>query len=162
MISAAYCPTLARYNAWMNGKLIGLCAGLPDEERKRDLHAFFRSVHGTLDHILACDAMFMSHFTKGTPRHMCEGAFPEDFAALARRRDEMDEEILAWSGSISQPWLDTPSRYIHDDGQPRIVTNGFWAVHMFNHQTHHRGQVTTLLTQLGHDIGATDLHCTRP
>jgi uncharacterized damage-inducible protein DinB len=68
MISADYALTMARYNDGMNRKLFEICAGLSDEVRKRDLHAFFRSIHGTLDHILAVDVVFMAHFKEGKPR----------------------------------------------------------------------------------------------
>jgi uncharacterized damage-inducible protein DinB len=163
MISTAYCQTMARYNSWMNRKLYALCAGLSDEVRKRDLHAFFRSIHGTLDHIFACDRMFMSHFTRGTARHMTEGTAYADFAALRVARERLDTEILDLSGGLSDDWLAAPAPFTHDeDGLPRHVTRAFWAMHMFNHQTHHRGQVTTLLTQLGQDIGSTDLHMSLP
>jgi uncharacterized damage-inducible protein DinB len=163
MISTAYCLTMAQYNAWMNRKIFELCAGLTDDLRKNDLHAFFRSIHGTLDHILAVDLMFLSHFKQGTPRCLPERGLYEDFQALRQRREEVDAEMLAWSGAVSPEWLAKPSGFTHhEDGLPRRVTRGFWVVQMFNHQTHHRGQITTLLTQLGSDIGSTDLHMSVP
>ncbi len=57
-----YCRLLARYNRWMNGKLYTLCAGLPDAERKQDRHAFFRSIHGTLNHLLLGDRIWLGRF----------------------------------------------------------------------------------------------------
>jgi uncharacterized damage-inducible protein DinB len=163
MISKAYCLTMARHNAWMNRKVYALCQGMTDAVRKSDLHAFFRSIHGTLDHILAVDLMFLSHFKEGGPRYLPETGLYDDFAALHRRREQADAEILDWSGTVSPDWLAEPADFKHhEDGLPRIATRAFWVVQMFNHQTHHRGQITTLLTQLGYDIGSTDLHMSVP
>jgi uncharacterized damage-inducible protein DinB len=163
MISPAYCRSMAQYNSWMNAKLFALCAGLTEAERERDLHAFFRSIHGTLDHILAVDQMFLSHFRDGTPRFLPEGELCREFPLLDRRRRELDAKILSWSGTVGADWLAEEAHFTHhEDGRPRLVPRGFWVVQMFNHQTHHRGQVTTLLTQLGHDIGPTDLHMAVP
>jgi uncharacterized damage-inducible protein DinB len=159
MISPAYCLAMARYNGWMNAKLFDLCEGLSEAQRRRDLHAFFRSIHGTLDHILAVDQMLLAHFKQGTARFLPEGELCRDFQLLHRRRRELDAEILSWSGAVSAGWLAEEAAFKHHwDGLSRRVTRGFWVVQMFNHQTHHRGRVTTLLTQLGHDIGSTDLH----
>ena len=63
MIDAEYCQTMARYGAWMNAKLFALCAGLSDDARKQDRGAFFRSIHGTLNHILSGDLAWLSRFT---------------------------------------------------------------------------------------------------
>lgn len=158
MISSAYCVTMAQYNSWMNRKLFDLCARLPDEVRKRDLHAFFRSIHGTLDHLLAVDVMLLAHFKEGRPRFLPEGELCSDFKDLHQRRQAVDAEILTWSGTVTPECLAEPYIFTNDDdGSPRRVTRAFWVMQMFNHQTHHRGQVTTLLTQLGQDIGSTDL-----
>jgi uncharacterized damage-inducible protein DinB len=163
MISRDYCVTLAQYNAWMNRKLYALCSALTDETRKADMHAFFRSIDGTLNHILAVDQMFLSHFREDTPRYLPEGLLLDDFEVLRQRREVVDADLLAWSATVSPEWLAERTSFAHgEDGTPRNVERGFWVVQMFNHQTHHRGQVTTLLTQLGHDIGSTDLHTSVP
>jgi uncharacterized damage-inducible protein DinB len=163
MIISQYCVTMAQYNAWMNAKLYDLCGNLTDEERKRDQRAFFRSIHGTLNHLLAADVMLLAHFTQGTPTFLPSGDLYEDFSELHQRREEVDVEILDWLRAVSVDWLEEPSPYTHhEDGLPRTVPRGFWVVQMFNHQTHHRGQITTVLRQLGHDIGSTDLHMSVP
>jgi uncharacterized damage-inducible protein DinB len=163
MITSQYCVTMAQYNSWMNAQMYTLCATLTDEERKRDHRAFFRSIQGTLNHIPAVDLMLLSHFTHGTPTFLPAGDLYENFNELRHRREEVDVAILDWSRSVSVDWLEAPSPYTHHgDSLPRTVTRGFWVVQMFNHQTHHRGQITTVLTQLGHDIGSTDLHMSVP
>lgn len=163
MITQQYCTTMARYNQWMNDKMLDLCSSLSDVERKVNRRAYFRSIHGTLNHILAVDIMLLFHFTRGTPRFPPNGDIYQYFSELRRRRTEVDQEIQEWSQTLSLDWLETPAKYTHHgDGFSRSVCNGFWVVQMFNHQTHHRGQITTLLTQIGRDIGSTDLHMSVP
>ena len=134
MITSQYCVTMAQYNSWMNAKMYILCATLADEERKRDHRAFFRSIHSTLNHILAVDVMLLSHFTHGTPTFLPVGDLYENFQELRQRREEVDVAMLEWSRSVPVDWLAAPSPYTHHgDGLPRTVTRGFWVVQMFNH-----------------------------
>jgi len=163
MITSPYCAVMAEYNSWMNAKMYALCERLTDADRKRDLGAFFRSIHGTLNHILACDLMFLASFTTNATFVECEGGLHDSFMQLRQDRAQVDSRLLEWAKTVPPGWLATSSTYTHyEDGVARSVTQAFWVVHMFNHQTHHRGQVTTLLTQLGHDIGSTDLHMSVP
>lgn len=150
---------LAEYNRWMNENLFETCARLPDEERKRERGAFFRSIHSTLNHILWGDQAWMARFTggPGPVTAIGEDLFA-DFNALREAREAMDGRIVEWAGTLSEAWLQTPitfnSRvYAVTLRQPAWV----YVAHLFNHQTHHRGQVTTLLSQLGTDPGITDI-----
>ena len=106
MIEVAYCRTLARYNEWMNRRLYEICAGLPDAERRRDRGAFFRSIHGTLDHLVYADLAFLSRFTGDPPEVPPLGVvlFP-DFDELSRTRMSLDQRLLSWSESLSESWL---------------------------------------------------------
>jgi uncharacterized damage-inducible protein DinB len=156
---------LARYNRWMNEKFYAVAAELTDEERKQDRGAFFKSIHATLNHILLADRVWMGRFTgavledgwmgPGGIRSLDQELY-SDFEQLRRERTKTDDEIEAWVAALTPDRLTANLRYLRKD-----VPNEFplwWAVaHAFNHQTHHRGQVTTLLTQAGHDPGATDL-----
>ncbi len=126
MISNAYCLTMAQYSAWMNRKMCRLCGTLTDDERKSDRGAFFRSIHGTLDHLVAVDLMLLSHVKTDTPTFLPKGTLHENFESLRRRREGVDGEILDWAGSVSPEWLTEPTRFTHDgDGLPRMVTRGF-------------------------------------
>jgi uncharacterized damage-inducible protein DinB len=150
---------LARYNTWMNGRLYALAATLPDAERRVDRRAFFRSIHGTLNHLLYGDLAWLSRFT-GRPSEMPPLGVDlySDFADLRRRRDEVDTEIVAWAESLTPEWLQAPFTYTSKvDGKSRTLPAWILAVHLFNHQTHHRGQLTTLLSQAGVDPGVTDI-----
>lgn len=159
MIDREYCSMLARYNRWMNERLYALCAELDDAERRRDLGAFFRSVHGTLNHLLWADLMWLSRFT-GRPRPTTRIDEPvhEDFEALCRERVAVDREISEWAGTIDEAWLAAPFTWVSGaDRSERTQPAWLLVVHFFQHQTHHRGQLTTLLMQLGRDPGVTDL-----
>ena len=160
MIDAAYCQTMARYNRWMNEKLYDLCEVIPDEQRKEDRGAFFHSIHGTLNHILSSDLAWLSRLTGEPPEPpKLGGEIRASFDALRQYRGEIDERLLAWSATLSADWLKSKLTYTSQmDGITRVLAQWILVVHLFNHQIHHRGQLTTLLTQLGHDPGATDLH----
>jgi len=151
--------TFARYNQWMNEKVYAVCAGIDDAERKRDRGAFFRSIHGTLNHLLFGDRAWLGRFT-GKPYETAPMGVDlyDDFAALRSARVAMDEDILAWSRNLTETWLrDDLSWTSGVDGKTRSRPGWLLASHLFNHQTHHRGQLTTLLCQQGHDVGPTDL-----
>jgi uncharacterized damage-inducible protein DinB len=159
MIDAAACATLARYNAWMNERLYALVATLPDAERTRDRSAFFKSIHATLDHILYADLAFFSRFTGDPPEVPPLGVvLHPDFEALRAVRAALDRRLLDWAATLETEWLREPLGYTSNvDGAWRVVPRWTLVLHLFNHQTHHRGQVTTLLSQMGLDMGSTDL-----
>ena len=159
MITAAYGVAMAQYNAWMNQRLYALCAGLPDTERRRDRGAFFKSIHGTLNHIVYADLAFLSRFTGDPPQVPELGVdLYADFAALQAARHALDDRLCDWSATLQDDWLQEPLTYISKvDGRRRTVPRWVLVVHVFNHQAHHRGQLTTLLMQRGIDPGVTDL-----
>ena len=154
-----YAKTLAAYNRWMNDRIYAACAALSDEERKRDVGAFFKSIHGTLNHILLGDRVWMGRFT-GVPFSVqsLDQELYAEFAELRAQRQRTDEDITAWVNSLSGPEFEQPMSYM-STVNPQLRTYPFWltVVSFFNHQTHHRGQVTTLLMQAGIDPGVTDL-----
>ncbi|HYQ43028.1 MAG TPA: DinB family protein [Polyangiaceae bacterium] len=165
MMSPEWLGALARYNVWMNGKVYTAAATLSDEERKRDRGAFFKSVHGTLNHLLLTDRVWLSRF-KGTPipdgfmgpdgiRSLDQELYA-DFDELRRQRTVTDEELSAWVSTLTQEQLTGPLVFVRRGHRLEVPLWGTVA-HVFNHQTHHRGQVTTLLAQQGCDPGTTDL-----
>ena len=159
MVDAAYCRVMAQYNAWMNEKLYGLSASIPDSERKRDRGAFFKSVHGTLNHLLSADLAWMTRFTGEGPAPPGLGTeMYESFDDLSRERRIVDVRIVEWAAKLSHEWLEQPLTYTSSvDDVTRTIPTWAAVVHMFNHGTHHRGQLTTLLKQMGLDPGITDL-----
>jgi uncharacterized damage-inducible protein DinB len=154
-----WAQTLAAYNHWMNERLYALCADLSDVERKCDRGAFFRSIHGTLNHGLLGDRVWLGRFT-GVAFAVAslDQELYADFAELRAERERTDREIDAWATSLAPADFDGTLRYTSlVNPAPRAFP--FWAAatHLFNHQTHHRGQLTTLLSQAGVDPGVTDL-----
>ncbi|HYT55205.1 MAG TPA: DinB family protein [Verrucomicrobiae bacterium] len=148
---------MAGYNRWMNEKLYGICAGLSDEERKRDRGAFFRSIHGTFNHLLLTDRGWLTRFNgKPWPFPSLDQELYNDFAELYRERRKTDREIEKFLAGITPESLDAPFSYENYAGEKFNHPLAPAIVHFFNHQTHHRGQVTTLLSQLGIDSGVTD------
>jgi uncharacterized damage-inducible protein DinB len=160
-----HCRALARYNRWMNEKLYAVASKLTDDERKRDRQAFFQSIHGTLNHLLLGDRVWMGRFT-GASLHgewMGPGGIRSldqelyaDFEQLRRERAKTDDELEGWVAGLTADKLAAPLRY---DRKGKTYDDPLWSsvAHLFNHQAHHRGQVTTLLMQAGHDPGVTDL-----
>jgi len=161
---------LARYNRWMNRKVFAAAAGLEDAERKRDRGAFFGSLHRTLNHLLLADRTWMLRFTDDKERYVSRTVageaiairslaheLYEDFETLHRERERTDEDLLEWTYALDEATLDRTLEYATSAGKTQSHPT-WWAVgQLFNHQTHHRGQATTLLTQAGVDVGSTDL-----
>ncbi len=159
MIDPEYCQTMAAYNGWMNRKIFEAAARLPNEERKADRGAFFRSIHSTLNHILFGDRVWLSRFNgKSYPVGGMGVDLFEGFEGLLDARRDMDDDIVAWAAQLDGAQLAGPLTWFSGVAQ-REFTRPRWlcVMQMFNHQTHHRGQVTTLLKQSGIDPGITDL-----
>ena len=159
MIDTHYCQLMADYNQWMNDKLYRACASLPEQELHADKGAFFKSIYLTLNHITYSDLAFLSRFTGEPPQVPALG---EDlfggFQALSTQREKLDARLCLWADGLTQDWLAQTLTYVSKvDGSQRTAPHWVLVTHMFNHQIHHRGQVTTLLTQLGVDVGTTDL-----
>ncbi len=162
--------TLAQYNTWMNRAVYDACAALSDGERKRDLHAFFGSIHRTLNHLLLTDRVQLGRFIgEDCTRSLDENGraieirsldqeLYADFTTLRCEREKTDAMIEAWTHDITAEFLARDMVYDAMSAVGRYRVPMWIAVtHFFNHQTHHRGQITTLLSQLGHDSGVTDL-----
>ena len=151
--------TMARYNRWMNERLYECCAQLSDEERKRDVRAFFKSIHGTLNHLLLGDRVWFGRFT-GKPFGITSLAqeLCSDFRELRAERALTDAAIVDWARSLTTEDFTRELSYTSVvNPKPRRYPFWFAVAHFFNHQTHHRGQLTTLLSQRGLDPGITDL-----
>jgi uncharacterized damage-inducible protein DinB len=163
-----YCA-LANYNQAMNQKLYGHAAQLSDEERKRDRGAFFGSIHGTFNHLLLGDRIWMRRLTGDEARYASKdehgAVIPfkamgqelyADFGTLSRERQRTDADIIEVMQGLTESELLSDVSYRR--GKEPVQHARWWALtHFFNHQTHHRGQATTLFSQAGIDPGNTDL-----
>ena len=159
MISPQYCQLMARYNRWMNERLYALLSEVPDEERRRDRGAYFGSMHGTLNHLLWGDRMWLGRFIDEPCNHPAFGAaMYAEFAELAREREITDRKMLEWAGGVAPAWLGGTLSYVSKvDGRRREMPRAVAVLQLFNHGTHHRGQLTTLMKQAGLDPGITDI-----
>lgn len=159
MIDPTYCQAMAAYNHWMNQRLYAICAQLSDEARCADRGAFFKSIHGTLNHLLVGDRIWIGRFLQQslTQAKVADELY-SNFAELRQQRDITDRQILDWAATLSGDWLSQPFTYRSGlDGKTRTFPAWLLVTHLFSHQTHHRGQLTTLLMQQGYDPGVTDL-----
>ncbi len=162
---------LARYNRWFNERLYEACEPLGDEARRRDGGAFFGSIHGTLNHLVWGDTMWLQRFAVqdtaftalqgdllALPAGASYGTLLEPgWLALKARRARLDAAIEAWIGQMPADFPLRTMRYANTRGVQREHPAWQAMTHFFNHQAHHRGQVTTLLSQAGVDVGVTDL-----
>lgn len=162
MISPAHVATMARYNAWQNRSLYTAADGLSEEARQQDRGAFFQSIHRTLCHILFGDQIWMHRFA-GTPVPRAK-TFAEsstayaDWAELKAERVRFDAVITQWADGLDAAWLEGDLAW-HSGALKRDFTKPKWLLvtHLFNHQTHHRGQVHAMLTAAGAKPEDTDL-----
>jgi uncharacterized damage-inducible protein DinB len=162
MITPDYARTMADYNRWQNRNLYDAADQLSDEQRKQPRGAFWASIHGTLNHLLWGDQIWMSRLA-GTPTPKAKStkesiAQHESWADLKATRTVFDETIIGWAGKLDPTWLQSDLTWF-SGAAGREVTKPRWLLvaHMFNHQTHHRGQVHCLLTQCNVQPGDTDL-----
>ena len=152
-----YYTVMATYNQWMNQKLYAVCADIPDQERKSDRGAFFKSIDGTLNHILIGDLIWLGRFTQQPFLAKLDQELYSDLSELRAERERLDLVMIDWSKNLTPSWLNETLTYTNSSGCTRTLPHWLLTTHMFNHQTHHRGQLTTLLNQMGYNVGVTDL-----
>ena len=161
---------MANYNQWMNRKLYDAALTLTDAALAMDRQAFFGSILGTLNHLALGDTVWLKRFAQhpagfsalapmqavATPADLKQLAFA-DIRELATYRSWLDQLIVDWCHTVQETDLDHRLHYSNMRGVTADKDFFSLLVHFFNHQTHHRGQATTLLTQAGLDVGTTDL-----
>lgn len=161
---------LARYNRWMNNKVYAAAARMPHADLHADRGAFFGSVFGTLNHILVADIIWLKRFalhdagfqalrgmsTIPAPRSLADHLHP-NLEELRAARTSIDNTLIAMTCEARDVDYDTMLTYANTSGQVFTKQLAPLMQHVFNHQTHHRGQITTLLSQAGIDVGVTDL-----
>ena len=161
MITPEYPRVMAAYNAEMNRRLYAAAANLTDAERKAEHGAFWGSIHGTLNHLLWGDQQWMSRFA-GWPKPAValkqSSALFEDFSALRAAREKADADLILWAAGVDEDWLARDEVWFSGAAQKNMQKpRKMLLPHMFNHQTHHRGQVHAMLTAAGQKTGDTDL-----
>ena len=161
---------MAEYNRWMNRRLFDCAATLAQTAVLEDRGAYFGSILGTLNHIAVGDTIWLHRFSGhqgglaslaalagfSRPTSLRQ-SLSADLAGLRIYRQRLDELIVAWAGELTPEHLSGDFTYANTSGLTSRKSFAALVQHFFNHQTHHRGQVTTLLFQAGVDVGVTDL-----
>ncbi|MFD1627248.1 DinB family protein [Azospirillum griseum] len=146
----AHFERLALYNRWANRRLYDTASALTDNQFREDRGAFFGSVCGTLNHILVADQIWMGRIEQAGPRHSAlDLILHEGLADLRAAREAEDERILRVVAAQPDDRFDSLFAYTNVAGVPQELPFGPVLTHIFNHQTHHRGQASTLLSQFG-------------
>ena len=153
-----YGRCMATYNSWQNGVLFDLCEQIGDVERRKDRGMFFGSIHNTLNHILYVDLRILTILRTGEA-----GPFEpttivaDDFETLKAMRAEVDADITEFVEGTDHSWQDEIRELPFPDGVTRKIPRQLFLVQLFNHQTHHRSQITSELHKMGLDYGNTDV-----
>lgn len=161
MITADYCRLMARYNSWQNMSLVTAADGLTDADRWLDRGAFFGSIAATLNHVYWDDALWLQRFA-GNERpedtHSLSLERPADWMDFKRLRAQRNAEIEDWAAGLADADLGGTVAWYPAGGSTRIEKpRAMCAIHLFNHQTHHRGQVHAMLTAADAEPEPTDL-----
>jgi uncharacterized damage-inducible protein DinB len=150
---------LAQYNTRANCKLYDACAELDDAERQQMRKAFFKSIHGTLNHILVSDRIWLDRFAgKEVPSTGLDTILDADFARLREARAGKDADIEAFAANLTAEFLTKTIRYQNHQGNIYTDPVPLLVAHFFNHQTHHRGQVHDMLSQTAIVPPSLDMH----
>lgn len=149
----------AAYNAWANARIYEAASGLTREEFARDAGAFFKSMRGTLNHLLVTDRIWMKRFTgEGDAPAALDTILYIDFPKLRAARQAEDKRIVDWIDQQDDRQLAGRFTYMTVTDMRTVSQRLAPALsHLFNHQTHHRGQAHAILTTLGKDAPSLDL-----
>lgn len=161
---------LARYNQWMNNNLYQLASTLTQDELLQNRGAFFGSVAGILNHLLVADLIWLNRFKQlaiqpkalqplsNLPKPTAlDQLLYQDFKQLHKVRKQIDTLFLTLCVELDEQQLQQLLSYKNMKGDSMRKPFSSVLQHVFNHQTHHRGQLTTLFSQMGLDVGVTDL-----
>ncbi len=146
-----YLSTMANYNTWANSRIFELCANLNDYEYRLDRNSFFGSIHHTLNHILLVDILWMARLKGEEPYGIdsLNQTLYDDFNQLRAERIRQDQKLTEFIVGIDSSELSRTLKFRRMDGRDCEGTVEDFIATLFNHQTHHRGQIHTMLTQSG-------------
>ena len=146
----AHFEQMAQYNAWANARLYRMAAALTDEQYRRDVGAYFKSLHGTLNHLLVADRIWLRRLT-GTGDHptALDAIVCDDLPSLTAARRAEDARIIEFVQGLAEERFEQMLDYQTLNGTPQKQCLREILAHVFNHQTHHRGQAHVILTVLG-------------
>jgi len=156
-----YALTMARYNLWQNESILAAAGVLSPAEREKERGVFFGSIQKTLSHLFWADRVWLSRFT-GAPAP--EGGIPEsvslisDWETFLAERKAFDHHILQWAHDVAPGWFEGDLSWFSGAvGRNVTKPKKTLVIQLFNHQTHHRGQIHAMLTSAGAKPDATDV-----
>ena len=169
MLFSSYFVLMAQYNQSMNSRIYSAASQLSGPDLAKDQSAFFGSILHTLNHIMVADIIWLQRFARHqhfdslkdvvalTPPQALNTVLFDDLKALWQQREKLDELIILFVAQLNDEVLGQALSYKNTQGVAAVKNFAQVLQHFFNHQTHHRGQVSTLLYQQGIDPGVTDL-----
>ncbi|GAB6051353.1 DinB family protein [Magnetospira thiophila] len=144
-----YFLTLARYNAWANARLCNACSDLPRAEISKPRQSFFGSIQATLNHLLVGETLWLARLQQTEPGvSRLDEVLYEEFVDLRQARENMDRQLIAFVENLSTETLEEDLHYRDTTGREMQTPMRFVLAHLFNHGTHHRGQIHDMLTQV--------------
>jgi len=157
-----YFHTMANYNHEANNAMFSIIEGLPEETRKRNVRSYYHSIDGIINHIYNSDLLWLvrikarfPHFASldasvldKTPENLHASLFP-DFGALRSGRTVLDGIFIQLSAEVDEGVLQKVLDYHNTRGEAKRYILWETMIHIFNHQTHHRGQIAEILDELG-------------
>ncbi len=150
---------LAAYNTLANERLYDACARLPDDELRRERPAFFKSIFGTLNHIMVGDRIWLTRFEGAeAPSTRLDAILYDDFEQLRAARVFEDTRIEDFAAALDEAFLEGTIEYKNNEGIVYADPVPLLVTHFFNHQTHHRGQIHDMLTQTDVPPPVLDMH----
>jgi uncharacterized damage-inducible protein DinB len=161
LVNPAYLRAMAFYNAEMNQRIYAAAQRLPEDARQLPRGAFWGSIHGTLCHLLWADLIWLWRFDEGAKPCVSQAdsaALMNDFIELRQARVEADERISSWADRVTEAWLHEEQEWFSmSTNREMRHSRGLLVMHLFNHQTHHRGQAHAMIAAAGEKTGDTDL-----
>jgi uncharacterized damage-inducible protein DinB len=150
---------MARYHAWATERLLASVGPIPDEPYRKPCGLFFGSIHGTLNHLLLTDSeIWYPRFAQGQSASLAlDAELESDRTVLASRLAAATKRWSEYVNSLDEFALGGDLRYTMTTGQARVLPMSGGLLHVFNHATHHRGQVTAALSMLGFEYEPLDL-----
>lgn len=161
MVTAGWCRLMARYNRWQNRAMMEEVAALDEAGRRADRGAFWGSIQSTMAHLLWADHVWMARLDGWDTPHAAldeSPGFVADWSEYRSKRQITDARISRWAQALGQTDLEGDlAWYSRAAGREMVVPRAVCVVHMFNHQTHHRGQIHAMLTEAGVEAPVSDL-----
>lgn len=143
----AHFVQFASYNRWANARLFEAALAVNEAAYRRDVGAFFKSLHGTLNHLLLTDRLWMKRLTgEGDHPEQLDAIIHDDRLQLASARADEDERIIRYVTSLDESAISSSFEYATTSGKTFKQTRAEVLAHLFNHQTHHRGQAHAIVS----------------